>query len=857
MFTWNFQYVSKTRLTDNFNQLMLNPERGDILVRIHTSIHLEDEAVDLARHIKKLVPAAHIVGTSTSAPICWGRMITNQCIISVTQMSQTGHIRSAILPLFNKKSKAPIPPAELINNLDESIVGDDTKVMLTFLSDKYSDCARFVSAANDRFPGIRMVGGTVSMPDFGGKNKGDVGFVFDEDGWSDESILVASIGGESLEALATFATGAQPIGEESEITEADGQTILKIDGEDAADVYIAGTGEAVKEDPELSLLLPYVYSDRGDIPFIAKYDGESHTINANHNVEVGSRIRRAFIYDEKVISDNRAMFQRIENFAKAETVFGYSCSARALAYPTCTRWEFSVYENSNMCGCITDGEIVHLDGKNIYANCSFNVCVMGEEVSVQEYNPYVFAYTDDLATDNQALLTYLMDAKKEMESADGKQYSDTLKAFVHDYEQKLLISMAEEMPNAAALNMDMKTKGYDRICLIDVADTGSLRVVYSEDDLRLVRRNYTKKCVGYARKKKYHIYALGGWRLAIGAASYLISLGDFLRDMEELQHELFEASEDFATIVPMFCLIDDCDVNNMFESYAFARVEMAQKNMQFFVTKASSGELDVEKIKERYHMVNVINYAIAHDGIKPFYQGIYDNKNKCIHHYESLMRIEDETGRIYNPGQFLDVARSFGLLYDTISLIMIQKVFEKFRAYDDMSVSINLGLRDIKNHKLISYIYDFLSTVTHPEHFIFEILENEDVDDYEYLVNFVDRIHDLGGLIAIDDFGSGFSNLQHVLSIQTDFLKIDGSIIKRCNENIEAERLVSLIASWRHLGSRKFKIIAEFVENEDIQKIMEKYHVDYSQGYLFSKPAPDIEVDAGKKKKKAGWLNDR
>ena len=840
MFTWNFQYVSKTRLADNFNQLMLNPEKGDILIRVHTSIHLEDEAVDLARHIKGLVPAAHIIGTSTSAPICWGRMITNQCIVSVTQMSGAGHVRSAVMPLFDRKSGTPISPDELCKNLDESVVGDDTRVLLTFLSDKYHECARFVSKTNEYFHDVKMVGGTVSMPDYGGKNKGEVGFVFNEDGWSDESIMVASIGGESMEALATFATGAQPIGAESEITDADGLTILKIDGEDAADVYISGTGEAVKEDPELSLLLPYVYSDRGDIPFIAKYDGATHTINANHNVDAGSRIRRAFIYDEKVISDNRAMFQRIENFTKAEVVFGYSCSARALAYPVCTRWELSVYENSNMSGCITDGEIVHLDGKNIYANCSFNVCVMGEEEAVQEYNPYVFSYTDDLAADNQTLLTYLMDAKNEMEKKGGEEYSETLKAFVHDYEQKLLISMTDEMPNAAAMNMDMKTKGYDRICMIDVADTSSLHVVFSEDDLRLIHRNYTKKCVGFARNKKYHIYALDGWRLAIGAASYLVSLGDFLRDMEKLQQELFDATEEFATIVPMFCLIDDCTVENVLESYTFARVEMAQKNMQFFVTKASSGELDVEKIKERYRMVNIINYAIAHDGIKPFYQGIYDNKNKCMHHYESLMRIEDENGNIYNPGQFLDVARSFGLLYDTISLIMIQKVFERFRGYEDMSVSINLGIRDIKNHKLTSAIYDFMSTVMHPEHFIFEILENEDVDDYDYLVNFVDRIHSLGGMIAIDDFGSGFSNLQHLLEIQTDFLKIDGSIIKRCHENTEAERLVSLIASWRHLGSRKFKVIAEFVENEDIQKIMTKYHVDYSQGYLFSKPSPDI-----------------
>ena len=78
MFTWNFQYISKARLAEAFNQLMLDPRKGDILVRIHTAIHLEEEAVDLAGFISHLVPEAHIFGTSTSAVISWGKISQNQ-----------------------------------------------------------------------------------------------------------------------------------------------------------------------------------------------------------------------------------------------------------------------------------------------------------------------------------------------------------------------------------------------------------------------------------------------------------------------------------------------------------------------------------------------------------------------------------------------------------------------------------------------------------------------------------------------------------------------------------------------------------------------------------------------------------
>lgn len=291
----------------------------------------------------------------------------------------------------------------------------------------------------------------------------------------------------------------------------------------------------------------------------------------------------------------------------------------------------------------------------------------------------------------------------------------------------------------------------------------------------------------------------------------------------------------------MFCVMDDCTVDNVEPVYYSARVEMMQKNIQFYVRDTKFGQLDEESIRQRFHMVNVINYAISHDKVIPYYQGIHDNNTEHIHHYESLMRLEDENGTIYYPGSFLDVARSYGLLYDSLSAAMIRKVFEKFRNAEGKSVSINLSIRDIKNRELVDYIFEFLSMVRHPENFVFEILENEDIDDYDELITFVDRIHDLGALISIDDFGSGFSNLLHLANIHSDYLKIDGSIIRKCCEDKESENLIALISGWKQLIGRDIRIIAEFVENEAIQSKLLAYDIDFSQGYLFSVPSPEIE----------------
>ena len=154
MFTWNFQYISKARLAEAFNQLMLDPRKGDILVRIHTAIHLEEEAVDLAGFISQLVPEAHIFGTSTSAVISWGKISQNQCVVSVTQMSG-GTVKTALLPTFDDNDM-PIAPDVLCENIRNAVVSDDTKLLLTFLTRRYHDVFSLVDKCNDYFPDVHV-----------------------------------------------------------------------------------------------------------------------------------------------------------------------------------------------------------------------------------------------------------------------------------------------------------------------------------------------------------------------------------------------------------------------------------------------------------------------------------------------------------------------------------------------------------------------------------------------------------------------------------------------------------------------------------------------------------------------------
>ena len=126
-----------------------------------------------------------------------------------------------------------------------------------------------------------------------------------------------------------------------------------------------------------------------------------------------------------------------------------------------------------------------------------------------------------------------------------------------------------------------------------------------------------------------------------------------------------------------------------------------------------------------------------------------------------------------------------------------------------------------------------------PSRITFEILETEEIENYNLLYKFISKIKELGCKFAIDDFGTGYSNLEHLMKLKVDYLKIDGSIIKRMPEDKGARILTEAVVSFSK--ELKIKTIAEFVSDQNIYEMVKLLGVDYSQGYYLGKPEP-IEV---------------
>jgi EAL domain-containing protein (putative c-di-GMP-specific phosphodiesterase class I) len=199
------------------------------------------------------------------------------------------------------------------------------------------------------------------------------------------------------------------------------------------------------------------------------------------------------------------------------------------------------------------------------------------------------------------------------------------------------------------------------------------------------------------------------------------------------------------------------------------------------------------------------------------------------------MRVTNEKKTdIFSIAKFLNLSKEIKV-YDSLSKLMIQKVFSIVKI-EDIKVSINLSFLDIQNEDFIKYIMEELNSFKSPSYITFEILESDFIEDFTIVTNFTNSLKKLGCKVALDDFGSGYSNLENILMLKPDYIKIDGSLIKNINISKESEIIVqSVIDIAKKLGA---KTVAEFVHNKEVLDKVILLEVDYIQGFYLGEPEP-------------------
>ena len=237
-----------------------------------------------------------------------------------------------------------------------------------------------------------------------------------------------------------------------------------------------------------------------------------------------------------------------------------------------------------------------------------------------------------------------------------------------------------------------------------------------------------------------------------------------------------------------------------------------------------------QEYKNDIKWTKIIDEAIKDDRVIPYFQPIVDENEKILK-YESLMRIED-TDKVFSPFFFLDIAKK-SKQYTKLERMMILKVISKLEI-NQTQVNINVSIEDMISGHFIHFIKDLLERYDVAKLITFEVLESESIDDYTKVIEFIDMVKSYGSKIAIDDFGSGYSNFSHLLKLSPDYIKIDGSLIKDIDTDKNSLIITQTINDFAHkLG---IKTVAEYVHSKKIFEILKGIGIDQYQGYYFGEP---------------------
>lgn len=244
---------------------------------------------------------------------------------------------------------------------------------------------------------------------------------------------------------------------------------------------------------------------------------------------------------------------------------------------------------------------------------------------------------------------------------------------------------------------------------------------------------------------------------------------------------------------------------------------------------------NIEDIYQKnIQMASAVHRALSDGRIICHYQPIVNVSNGETNKYETLVRMIDEEGKIIPPVEFLPIAKKMQL-YSQITQSVIHQACIMFATRSE-EFSVNLSIDDIENPYTVQDIVNTIIKTDTANRIVFEILESEGIENYESVIRFATQVRALGAKIAIDDFGTGYSNFDHILRLNVDYIKIDGSLIRRIVENPRHRIIVETIVQFaQKMGA---ETIAEFVSSEEIFEVVNEMGIKYSQGYYTGKPSP-------------------
>jgi len=806
-----------------------------ILIQVFTGICEENYINDLLKNLLTLLPDAKIIGSTTDGEILDANVSSSKTVLSISVFEET-----KIFTYFtDEETNSTKTASALISQLEKDKLGDDLKLFITFADGIHTNGQEYIEAFESYNKSLIIAGGLA-----GDNAKFKETYIFTQDGVLKNGAVAAALCNPNLIVNSNYDFGWESIGKELVITNSEKNRVYTINNIPAAKVYEQYLGTEIYERlPATGIEFPLIIK-RNSIDVaravLVKHDDDSLTFAGN--IDVGEKVQFGFGNVQKIISNRLSIAKEILE-KPCEAIFVYSCMARKYLLDTSASIELHpLSQIAPISGFFTYGEIFHNSDtqKNDFLNQTLTTISISETTNIVEDIVLDDSYDEDDTQTIKALCRLVSTSSTELHDLninlekiiDKKTYElrvknkELLKRFYYDElttlgNRNLLIKEIADDPKKYSL------------LSIDINSFKNINDLYGVDRGDEVLKQFANLLIKIKKHHHCKVYRVSGDEFAIlnkkPQDNNYTSLVDYFSKLIH-EHDFFIDFNNEKIFVDINITVGIAyKSTNLIEKAHLALIQAKERHGKYNIYQS---DLKLEQdIKENIKYTKIIKKAIKNDKVIVYFQPIFKDNN--IEKYETLIRI-DNNGEIISPFKFLEIAKKNGDYFD-LTRIIIEKSFKTFSTRDEF-FSINLSFEDIQNENIVKYLKDKIVEYSVQNQLIIEILEDESIKNYELIKNFIHEMQELGAKIALDDFGSGYSNFSRVLELNVDYIKIDGSIISTIDTNQNSYVIAQTITDFsKKLG---IKTIAEYIHSEGVYAKAKELGINEFQGFLLGKPKP-------------------
>lgn len=776
-----------------------------------------------ADQILEDVPQCHIIGHSTRHIIFDHQIIHQGSLIAISGFKET-RITSAATPITDS------PLSEAKQLIDELALNRDSKSIISF--------SQHINSLD--FNLYQALGTLTDVPISGGvaANVGDrKEWVLWKNQTGQRMAVSAALHGEKLQVWRRAFSEWTPIGGALRVTESEGTRLRSLDYQSAYSLYQKRLSEGRTLTLEQMLSFP-LKSSLGTVscPRAIYPDG---SIEVDNELKIGDEVRLCYNHPSLTIEQVRHDVLGLAQH-NPESIFVYNCESRLEFIEGVSEIElFNQFEDC--CGSFCLGEF-YRDDKQQSLHHSMTYVAYSEDADRPALP--VEQKTELSVSPLFHLISYTLDNLNEIQKGMELKLAQQTEILLNSYR----IDKHTGLKNRVALQEKLKTvRADEHLVTLKLSNFHQINEKYGyqvADELIRDLSSYFKQRLPQDAQSQENelLYYIGAAEWAVVLSSKISTekiqqqFAHFIDQVEHINFEPYGLPDlDYLSVSITGGIASRADFlyisgDELLLKSIDARKTGKARNTHFFNAKESL--ISASEQQDKLELMGGVSRAILNKRIITYSQPIFAANSRKRVSQECLVRIEDD-GKIINPGQFLPIIADTHL-YTRLSRHMLQSTIE-YMADKPESFSVNLSPQDMLSDHTLYLLEQSVAKMNDPYRLGIEVLESERIKDFGRMAEICGHFKQLGVHLLVDDFGSGYSNIDEIIRLEPDIIKLDGSLIKTVDRDSKQRQITGQLIKLCHVINAK--TVAEFVHNQEVCSIAESLGVDYLQGFYLAEPS--------------------